>query len=50
MMATQLAPTRYDAQREKLFRDAGFSSVRTHKLRPGVEASGPSLFAAVAHI
>jgi ArsR family transcriptional regulator len=39
-----------DAQREKLFRDAGFSSVRTHKLRPGVEASGPSLFAAVAHI
>ncbi len=39
-----------DAQREQLFREAGFSSVRTHKLRPEVEASGPSLFAAVAHI
>jgi ubiquinone/menaquinone biosynthesis C-methylase UbiE/DNA-binding transcriptional ArsR family regulator len=39
-----------DSQREDLFREAGFSSVRTHKLRPGVEASGPSLFAAVAHL
>jgi SAM-dependent methyltransferase len=39
-----------DERREKLFRDAGFTSVRTHKLRPGVEASGPSLFAAVAHV
>lgn len=39
-----------DDEREGMFRDAGFSSVRTHKLRPGVEASGPSLFAAVAHV
>lgn len=39
-----------DAQREELFRRAGFSSIRTHKLRPLVEASGPSLFAAVAQI
>jgi ubiquinone/menaquinone biosynthesis C-methylase UbiE/DNA-binding transcriptional ArsR family regulator len=39
-----------DDQREALFKQAGFSSVRTHKLRPVVEASGPSLFAAVAHI
>lgn len=39
-----------DAQREKLFHDAGFTSVRTHKLRPVVEASGPSLFAAVAQV
>lgn len=39
-----------DEQREALFTEAGFTSVRTHKLRPGVEASGPSLFAAVAHL
>ncbi len=39
-----------DDQRDALFREAGFASVRTHKLRPGVEASGPSLFAAVAHL
>ncbi|MCA9276686.1 MAG: ArsR family transcriptional regulator [Phycisphaerales bacterium] len=39
-----------DDEREAMFREAGFSSVRTHKLRPGVEASGPSLFAAVAQV
>lgn len=39
-----------DKEREDLFKEAGFSSVRTHKLRPGVEAAGPSLFAAVAHL
>lgn len=39
-----------DGEREDMFRAAGFTSIRTHKLRPGVEASGPSLFAAVAHI
>ncbi len=39
-----------DDEREQMFKEAGFSSVRTHKLRPGVEASGPSLFAAVAQI
>ena len=39
-----------DAQRTQLFKDAGFSSVRTNRLRPGVEASGPSLFAAVAQV
>ncbi|MBO6738674.1 MAG: ArsR family transcriptional regulator [Phycisphaerales bacterium] len=39
-----------DDEREALFLEAGFRAVRTHKLRPGVEATGPSLFAAVAHI
>ncbi|MFG0245545.1 MAG: ArsR/SmtB family transcription factor [Phycisphaerales bacterium JB052] len=39
-----------DVERDQMFSDAGFKSVRTHKLRPGVEASGPSLFAAVAQV
>lgn len=39
-----------DEQRDSIFEQAGFSRVRTHKLRPEVEASGPSLFAAVAYI
>ncbi len=37
-------------QRINMFNEAGFQIVRTNRLRPGVEASGPSLFAAVAHI
>ena len=37
-----------DSEREQLFKDAGFTSTRTHKLRPEVEANGPSLFATVA--
>lgn len=39
-----------DGQREAMFAEAGFGSVRTHRLRPGMDASGPSLFASVAHI
>lgn len=36
-------------EQTKIFKDAGFQSIRINKLRPDVEASGPSLFAAVAH-
>jgi len=39
-----------ESQITRLLKDAGFRSVRINKLRPGVDASGPSLFAAVARI
>ena len=39
-----------ESQISKLLKDSGFRSVRINKLRPGVDASGPSLFAAVARI
>jgi len=38
------------AQREEIFAQAGFKHIRINKLRPDVDASGPSLFAAVASI
>ncbi len=39
-----------EREREAMLREAGFSSVRTRRLRPGIEATGPSLFAAAARI
>lgn len=39
-----------DTDQSKIFEHAGFRHVRVNKLRPHVEASGPSLFAAVARI
>lgn len=37
-----------EKQRNEMFKEAGFDTVRVNKLRPQVDASGPSLFAAVA--
>ncbi len=39
-----------EEQISQMLADAGFQSIRVNKLRPGVDASGPSLFAAVARI
>jgi len=39
-----------DEQQSQIFKQAGFNAIRINKLRPDVEASGPSLFAAVAQI
>tara|TARA_A100001391_G_scaffold183750_1_gene151153 strand:- start:146 stop:1123 length:978 start_codon:yes stop_codon:yes gene_type:complete len=39
-----------DEQQTDIFHKAGYQHVRIHKLRPGIDASGPSLFAAVARI
>ncbi|MBL4591490.1 MAG: ArsR family transcriptional regulator [Phycisphaerales bacterium] len=39
-----------EPQISALLADAGFTKVTVNKLRPGVDASGPSLFAAVARI
>lgn len=39
-----------EARLEAMLLEAGFASVRMRRLRPGVEASGPSLFAAAASI
>jgi SAM-dependent methyltransferase len=39
-----------EKQRIDLFEQAGFSDVKVNKLRPRIDASGPSLFAAVARI
>lgn len=39
-----------ESQISKMLKDSGFRSVRINKLRPGVDASGPSLFAAVARV
>lgn len=36
-------------EQTRIFEQAGFKSIRINKLRPDVDASGPSLFAAVAH-
>jgi len=37
-------------ERAAMFKEAGFSIVRENELRPNIQASGPSLFAAVAQI
>ncbi len=39
-----------EEQITELLKNAGFKSVVINKLRPGVDASGPSLFAAVARV
>jgi len=39
-----------EKERVEMFKQADFKNVRVNKLRPGVDASGPSLFAAVAWI
>lgn len=39
-----------EQERESLLREAGFSTVRTRRLRPDIEATGPSLFATAARI
>lgn len=39
-----------EKERIEMFKEADFKNVRVNKLRPDIEASGPSLFAAVAHI
>ena len=39
-----------EKERRDMFELAGFGDVRIHTLRPDTNASGPSLFAAVAHI
>ncbi len=39
-----------EEERIEMFKEADFTNVRVNKLRPDVGASGPSLFAAVAHI
>ncbi len=39
-----------EEERREMFELAGFGDVRIHTLRPDTNASGPSLFAAVAHI
>ena len=38
------------AQRAEMFKQAGFATIRENELRPNIQASGPSLFAAVAQI
>jgi len=39
-----------ETQRIEMFKEAGFRHIRVNKLRPDVDASGPSLFTAVAQI
>jgi len=39
-----------EKERIEMFKEADFKDVRVNKLRPDIHASGPSLFAAVAHI